>query len=56
MKLANETSLPPHLVLGSDALTYLEQADEERAAMARKWAETSRSVDFRVAVGAETLG
>ncbi len=52
VKLADETSLPPHLVLGSDALTYLAQADEERAALSRKWVETSRSVDFRSAGGA----
>jgi NAD(P)-dependent dehydrogenase (short-subunit alcohol dehydrogenase family) len=49
VKLADETRLPPHLVLGSDALKYLAQADEERAALARTWAETSRSVDYRAA-------
>lgn len=49
VKLAGETNLPPHLVLGSDALTYLAQADEERASLAQKWVETSRSVDYRAA-------
>lgn len=53
VKLADEPDLPAHLVLGSDALGFLKQADDQRAELAEKWRETSRSVDFRVAAGAE---
>jgi NAD(P)-dependent dehydrogenase (short-subunit alcohol dehydrogenase family) len=47
VKLADEKALPPHLLLGSDALAYSKQADDVRAQLAEKWRETSRSVDFR---------
>lgn len=53
VKLADRDDLPPHLVLGSDALTFLKQADEERAEQLEKWRDTSRSVDFQTAVSAD---
>jgi NAD(P)-dependent dehydrogenase (short-subunit alcohol dehydrogenase family) len=53
VKLAGRRDLPPHLVLGSDALTFLKEADDERADLLEKWRETGRSVDFRVAASAE---
>ncbi len=49
VRLADEKQLPAHLVLGSDALTFLRQADDERAASQEKWNEVSRSVDFHSA-------
>lgn len=46
VRLADEKDLPAHLVLGSDALAFLRQADDARAASQEKWSNTSRSVDF----------
>ncbi|WP_321474100.1 SDR family NAD(P)-dependent oxidoreductase [uncultured Paludibaculum sp.] len=52
VKLADRKDLPPHLVLGSDALTFLKQADDERAELLEKWRDTSLSVDFQSAASA----
>ena len=49
VRLADESELPPHLVLGSDALTYLKQADDERAALVERWLDASQSVDLQSA-------
>jgi NAD(P)-dependent dehydrogenase (short-subunit alcohol dehydrogenase family) len=49
VRLADESELPPHLVLGSDALTYLKQADDERAALVERWRGASQSVDLQSA-------
>lgn len=45
--LADKNDLPPHLLLGSDALTVSKQMEDARTALAEKWRETSKSVDFR---------
>jgi hypothetical protein len=45
--LADKNDLPPHLLLGSDALTVSKQTEDARTALAEKWRETSKSVDFR---------
>jgi NAD(P)-dependent dehydrogenase (short-subunit alcohol dehydrogenase family) len=44
--LADAKGLPPHLLLGSDAVNYLKQADESRTESAEKWRDVSVSVDF----------
>lgn len=44
--LAGHDTLPAHLVLGSDALHVLAQAEAERQADASAWAAVSRSTDF----------
>jgi NAD(P)-dependent dehydrogenase (short-subunit alcohol dehydrogenase family) len=45
--LADKNDLPPHLLLGSDALNVSKQTEDARTALAEKWRETSKSVDFR---------
>ncbi len=45
--LADKNDLPAHLLLGSDALTASKQTQDARTALAEKWRETSKSVDFR---------
>jgi NAD(P)-dependent dehydrogenase (short-subunit alcohol dehydrogenase family) len=45
VKLADRKDLPPHLLLGSDAVTFLRQADDARAQSSAKWRETSQAVD-----------
>lgn len=47
VELGNEKSLPPHLLLGNDALTNLERTDKERQQEALRWREVSASVDYR---------
>ncbi len=49
VKLADREDLPPHLLLGSDAVALSIQADEAHAQLCAKWRETSESVDFRCA-------
>lgn len=46
LDLSRRETLPAHLVLGSDALFVLAQADAERQKQAAEWAEVSRSSDF----------
>ncbi len=46
VELANEKSLPPHLLLGSDAVTNLHRTDEERRKDVSKWHKVSASVDY----------
>lgn len=46
LDLAGRESLPPHLVLGSDALLVLAQAEAERQKQAAEWAAISASSDF----------
>jgi NAD(P)-dependent dehydrogenase (short-subunit alcohol dehydrogenase family) len=47
VRLADQKDLPPHLLLGSDALANLERADEQRRQSAAKWRDVSASVDYR---------
>jgi len=44
--LADRAVLPRHLVLGSDALAFLEGVEAERAADAAAWRDVSLSTDF----------
>lgn len=46
LDLSRRESLPAHLVLGSDALFVLAQAEAQRQGAAAEWAEVSRSSDF----------
>ncbi|CAN7402240.1 SDR family NAD(P)-dependent oxidoreductase [Bosea sp. LjRoot90] len=46
LDLSRRESLPAHLVLGSDALFVLAQAEAERQKQAAEWAQVSRSSDF----------
>jgi NAD(P)-dependent dehydrogenase (short-subunit alcohol dehydrogenase family) len=49
LRLANYQQLPPHLLLGSDALHYAAQAEAKRAADAEHWRPISVSTDFNAA-------
>lgn len=44
--LSRQETLPPHLLLGSDALRVFAQADAARQQAATAWLEVSRSTDF----------
>lgn len=46
LDLSRRETLPAHLVLGSDALFVLAQAEAQRQREAAEWAEVSRSPDF----------
>jgi NAD(P)-dependent dehydrogenase (short-subunit alcohol dehydrogenase family) len=46
VRLSGEKELPPHLLLGSDALQLLRRTDDQRTALAKKWRDVSASVDF----------
>ena len=46
VELSGEKSLPPHLLLGSDALANLERVEEQRRQAVSKWREVSASVDY----------
>jgi NAD(P)-dependent dehydrogenase (short-subunit alcohol dehydrogenase family) len=46
LDLSRREALPAHLVLGSDALFVLAQAEAQRQREAAEWAEVSRSSDF----------
>jgi hypothetical protein len=48
LRLAASDQLPAHLLLGSDAVQYADQAEATRAADAERWRETSVSTDFDV--------
>ncbi|SFU25262.1 SDR family NAD(P)-dependent oxidoreductase [Paraburkholderia aspalathi] len=46
LKLAYHDSLPPHLLLGSDALHFAGEGDKARAAAAEAWRAVSAATDF----------
>ena len=46
LQLATSDTLPAHLLLGSDAVQYAQQAEASRARDAEKWREVSLSTDF----------
>ncbi len=46
LRLAASDRLPPHLLLGSDAVKYAGEAEAARAADADRWRELSLSTDF----------
>ena len=46
LQLAASDTLPAHLLLGSDAVQYAQQAEASRARDAEKWREVSLSTDF----------
>jgi NAD(P)-dependent dehydrogenase (short-subunit alcohol dehydrogenase family) len=45
LRLASSESLPPHLLIGSDAIQFASQAEATRAADAQRWREVSISTD-----------
>ena len=45
LRLASSESLPPHLLIGSDAIQFAAQAEATRAADAQRWREVSVSTD-----------
>jgi NAD(P)-dependent dehydrogenase (short-subunit alcohol dehydrogenase family) len=45
LRLASSESLPPHLLIGSDAIQFASQAEATRAADAQRWREISVSTD-----------
>lgn len=55
LRLATSDKLPAHLLLGSDAAKYSEQAEATRAAEAAQWREASLSTDVNAAVALPTL-
>jgi NAD(P)-dependent dehydrogenase (short-subunit alcohol dehydrogenase family) len=55
LRLAASHKLPAHLLLGSDAVKYSEQAEATRAADAQHWRETSLSTDVDAKVALPTL-
>jgi NAD(P)-dependent dehydrogenase (short-subunit alcohol dehydrogenase family) len=46
LRLAAKDQLPPHLLLGSDAVRYAGEAEAKRAADAQHWQDVSLSTDF----------
>lgn len=46
LKLASAKTLPPHLVLGKDALGVLDRVENARAAEAERWRALSTSIGF----------
>jgi NAD(P)-dependent dehydrogenase (short-subunit alcohol dehydrogenase family) len=49
LRLADTDRLPPHLLLGSDAVEYVRQAEATRAADGQHWREMSVSTDASAA-------
>lgn len=45
LKVAAAAKLPPHILLGSDALAYARQAEQERAELADRWQALTASID-----------
>jgi NADP-dependent 3-hydroxy acid dehydrogenase YdfG len=45
LRLASSDQLPPHLLLGSDAIQYVAQAEAARVADAERWRQISVSTD-----------
>lgn len=50
LKIADAETLPPHILLGSDAIQLAHQAEQARAAAADRWKAVSASIDMN-AVG-----
>jgi NAD(P)-dependent dehydrogenase (short-subunit alcohol dehydrogenase family) len=50
LKIADADTLPPHILLGSDAIQLAHQAEQARAAAADRWKDVSASIDMN-AVG-----
>lgn len=46
VKLAEEKELPPHFLLGSDAVNRLKEVNKKRDEAVEKWLDISTSVDF----------
>lgn len=46
LKLSNATSIPPHLILGSDSLAMVRQAEEARTAEAARWETVTNFINF----------
>jgi NAD(P)-dependent dehydrogenase (short-subunit alcohol dehydrogenase family) len=46
LKIADADTLPPHILLGSDAIQLARQAEQARAAAADRWKAVSASVDM----------
>ena len=55
LRLATSDKLPAHLLLGSDAVKYAEQAETTRAAEAKHWREASLSTDVNADVALPTM-
>jgi NAD(P)-dependent dehydrogenase (short-subunit alcohol dehydrogenase family) len=49
LKVADAETLPPHILLGSDAFQLARQAEQARAADADRWQAVSRSIDMNAA-------
>jgi len=46
LKIADAETLPPHILLGSDAIQLAHQAEQARAAAADRWKAVSASIDL----------
>jgi NAD(P)-dependent dehydrogenase (short-subunit alcohol dehydrogenase family) len=46
LKIADAATLPPHILLGSDAVQLAHQAEQARAAAADRWRAVSLSIDM----------
>jgi len=46
LKIADADTLPPHILLGSDAIRLAHQAEQARAAAADRWKAVSASIDM----------
>jgi len=55
LRLAGSDRLPPHLLLGSDAIHYAGQAEAARAADTERWREISVSIDINATVSLPDL-
>ncbi len=55
LRLAGSDRLPPHLLLGSDAIHYAGQAEAARAADTERWREISVSIDVNTTVSLPDL-
>jgi len=49
LKIADAETLPPHILLGSDAIQLAHQAEQVRAAEADRWKAVSASIDMDAA-------
>ena len=55
LTIADAERLPPHILLGSDALRYAREAEQARAADADRWRAVSSSIDIDAAGPAPAL-
>lgn len=46
LQIAEANTLPPHIVLGSDALHMVRQAEQARAEATARWESVSNSIDM----------